>query len=270
MLEPLNFLNNYYDDFFPETSKYNFYRTINNNDVNSFHEFMAVFMDNNKIADFIIKHGLKKTTQQLKTIIQDSIMIVCMDYVRHIDHVILVEILINDYDYKLTKKIISDNIAIVDEKLLFFSQNYLNTNDYISLVSQYLRCLCINKNLSEIQKFITNNDFNIQDLIAASDNSKFAGTILFAALCNDDTSVLKFLLENGIDFKKYESNILKICLYERKPAHLKILFEYGINLNLITSMDIDKEFQPKNIELAKFLVDKVDPLLGMLLMTIHA
>lgn len=259
------FMDKYYLDFFPTILFSDFYITLTTKDVNKFHEFMTIFMNEDIIQQCMQKHNIQMDLVELKNLIKKNIAYNILNNVTTSSK-LLIDILINEYDFIPTTDLLQNNMHALSDELVLFFQNYIEPDKYINLMRERFNALCWGGRLAALKQ-IVNSGFDIQDLIKIPANEEFDITIVAAAIQNNDPNVLKYLLENGVDYKRYEMKMIKTCIKERRLKALKTLIEHGINISIIDNININAKFDKNDIDMCQLLIDNVNPLVAMLLMT---
>lgn len=255
----------HYRDFFPDKLHYEFVELIVNENVDAFHKCMATFMDEEIIKKCMIKHNIQTNLEEFKTTIKKAI---AYYFVSHGKGIKLLKILVTEYDYIPTAEVLlAYNLHYMPEEIILYFQNFIDPIEYIEIMRIRFQFLCWDGKLTDLKRII-DAGFDIQDMIKVSKNESYDETIILTALKNPDVTVLKYLLENDINYKSYEMDILKTCIDMRRLRHLKILIEHGIDVTVLGKIDInDKyEFSSEDVEMCKLLLDNVNPLIVVLLM----
>lgn len=242
----------YYDDHRLQINHY-----IKNDGVPEFHNFMQ-----NMIQEITDPNKLIK--------IKNSIAIAII-YSRLDPYYKFLDILIGYYDYTISERIMN-----------YILHNYYGVNivpllhkfnDITKLIDgiKYYFCKSCahndnieNDNIENLEE-ILNMGFDINQIAVITPDDPYGESALYHAILNSNTTILKFLLDKGILFEKYQLQILNTCIFFQRLNHLKIFVEYGLNFDFL------KDYTHKSsldVEMYKFFMEQnVDPMTIALLFT---
>ena len=229
-------------------------QSINNNDVDLFNAFIEKLMCDNLVNKYIYDNGLTIDIEKFRKKFIEVIL--CTYYEEFPNRVRFIEVLIEKYNFIFEDSMINDIIQLCESiDTLEILNKYYDLGKYMSSVSGLFINMCCYTTLEEIKRFF---DFNLD--ITKINYKTDKCNALFGSLRNSDTNVLKFLLEQNIDFKKYESILLNDCIVNRRHDHLKILVDYGVDLNAMADTKIT--LTEKDISIYKLLHENnIDPLI---------
>lgn len=196
------------------------------NDLMHFHNFVRLYTSDNFIIEFIAKHNITKEYYEKYVIKSLAAAIIISQY----DETLMTT-LIKDYEFVPDDEFMYWALEFMNEKIFFVLCNYIDIAKYQNYIHHVLKKVCSDSNLDAVKK-ICSMGFDVNVLNNTNDG------YLGAALCSatHNPYIVKYLLDAGVEFKKYEYDILNSCL-ARHNETLKLLITYGADINILKNSD---------------------------------
>lgn len=168
-------------------------------------------------------------------------------------------ILIDDYEYEITVEFVRYHLCMdIGPSVLSVFTKYFDLHDFMVEMRQFFKRMCIRGTVTDLQK-ILDYGFNIHDL-TMSTSAYYNENIFYYAISNPDTAIVKYLLDCGIGFQEFQSDILKICVQQQRIDQLRVFVEYGVDLEILNKCILSRN-NDYYVNMYKFLLEnKVDPL----------
>ena len=263
-----NFMLSCHSYFFNGNEFQDFHKALEMGDVEEFHKFMEKLISDNENTIKCMQDTNLDTEKYMEKMM-NSIATSCV-WCHTSKSLRIFEVLLTDYKYVLSDAFLKYHIGNqITLGALIFLSNRIDLRKYLPEIRSMFWGACSQCNIQYIKKF-TGLGFTVQELSESSDNNEYRGqTVWFYALQNDDETVIEFLLENHIDFKKYEFNILRDCIFRQKIKSMKIFIGYGINVSVLNKLK-EENFKKTNVELYKLLIEhNIEPMTAALLQLEH-
>ena len=205
------------------------------NNIENFHKFMEKFRNDELVQKYITKHKLEISLELFKKKFVKSIALHNIRF----DHtsIIIMEILIAEYNFILDKEFMEYAKCFIDTSMLLLFNKYFDLTIYIKEIGYMFKNLCANENADDIKKFLIMG-FDIDNLILVTNSNNYKETAWHGAIISYTPDILKYLLEYSQDFKKYELEMIIDCVRMKRHKHLELLLDYGINLELINNITV--------------------------------
>ena len=256
------FLANYFSYFFSSNEYDNFIDTFRKNNINEFHYYMEkIFGSDEKINECINAKNLNMDSIKFREYMLYSIAI----KVIHQNNLVLSEILLSEYHLNLDN---NEFIRLVikiyaTSYILVIFSKYCNLKQYLSEIKSLFRQIC-QTNIRELDtiKNACNNfstiGLNTSDLCDLQEYEPYHDSLLHFLITYADVKILKYLLDQGFDFKRFEIEIIVNCVKDKKLEMLEMLIDYGVDVSVLNNLDT--KFEPKNIKMYELLTNSgIDP-----------
>ena len=243
------------------------YKINTRQDVNAFRDFMNEIIQEDAIEQRIHENNLQISVEEVRRELLNRIATCyCNGFYDVSGHQSsITNILIKEYNFVPDDEFMRENIpGILNIDMLVFYHNHVDLKRYIPEIGLMFRRVCDAALVDDLKKFV-DIGFDIKELYSVTDTGDYYETIWSTLMHERDVNVLKYLLENGIDYKKYEREFLLECVRNSAFDYLKVLVEHGADLSLLNKIDknADNEIDIKIYHLLE--EHNIDPLTIFLL-----
>ena len=145
----------------------------------------------------------------------------------------LMKILIESYGFKINQEfmdIVEDEMS-ADMFVLF--HNYFVMTSYNTIACKIFNEACIWNELHNIKKII-DLGYNVNQLI------KNRKTRICRLIWDGHYATIEYLLSVGLDFKKYELDVVRTCIYSTNVNMLILFINYGADLEILNKLTHEK------------------------------
>ena len=237
-------------------------------DVYVFRDMMDKIMNSDKAIDnYIFEKKLDINCSIFKEKILFSIA-TCV--ARH--SVDLLEVLFKEYNVKPDASFINYiGYGYMNTNILVLLNEYIDLKNHFPEIKQTFWSLCgYYYNLETLINMIANLNmigFDISDFCDMQNCQNYNHSLLYYLIESDNAINLKYFLDNGFSFKKYQEEAITYCINGRKTECLRVLIDYGIDLTSLEKINI-QTFDQKIIILYDLLTNNnIDPKLTALLIS---
>ena len=235
-----------------------FLRTIRENNSDNFRGYMDILMNNDEIDRYILEKNLRMDVTEFR----ERILYAIATY--SINSADILEVLLSEYNFQPNDKYIDYVINLYTSSEIFIVlKNYVDLPSYFPKIKRMFWRECrIIKVFESIKKTIVDLNFvglSTRDLCDMQDCKVYYETLLYYLIENGTIEILKYFLDEGLDFKKYETESILYCINVKKIEELKLLIDYGADLSVIEKINIDPDYSGK-IKMYNFLLkNNIDP-----------
>ena len=217
---------------------------IARDDIDNFYKYMEENTNIEVIASYITKNKMEISEDLFKINFVKTVAAFLLIY--PYKNITKIEILITDYGFVLDKNFLECGRNYCTMDLLILFHKYFDLAQYINEIANIFQKICFNISIDGIKQFITMG-FNITDLINLTNDNKYEATVWYAAIENEDPDILKYLLEQNVNFKKHELEMVKQCVDIDGDKHLKLLINYGVNLEFLNIVPNERTMNIYNL-----------------------
>ena len=200
------------------------------NDIPGFYNFMSKFSTNEAIYEFMLKHPAKNELECTK---ENFIKTVAHYNISYANRCNLMRILINEYELKGDDDFFKKAIANMRFDMFKLFCCYFDLSKYGFSLHPLFNKLCEKGYINQI-KYILNLGFDI-NILNWSELSKYTLTSIHKALVNNQYTIVEYLLNVGVNFKKFEVDILKHCIKDGKFDMLKLFINHGADIQVLNN-----------------------------------
>lgn len=251
--------------FYNKTELEELYITFKNEDLEKFRDFMSKLLNRDLVIQNIESSKMTISVDKFRNDVMLAILRASYEY--HTTK--FMDILINEYGLILTDEFVAASIYNyrVDSNIFAALHKYADVKKHIAVVKFYFNGKCYRKNADSIRNFL-DLGYSIREL-CESDSIYYSELPVFSAVANNDTSVLLFLLQQNVDIKKYETDLVRYCVYHSRYKHLKILIEYGVDLQVLTRINISEINQDAQKINELLVQNNIDPIYITIALTVQ-
>ena len=241
-------------------------RSYNNSDVDAFRKFMNRILEENTLERRVLDAELTidLTSARCECIKQVALQDLCYEE----ESKIIMEVLIKEYDLDLSdefmKKLMEHSMRV---EMLEFFHEYVDLKKYPERIKGLFDRWCFDYITVEHIGILEDIGINVMKLCNETINDEYHRTILSKILHNRNEKFFIYLLEHGINYKKYEPNIIFDCVAYRLSGALLKLIEIGADISVLKNFK-NKKSDSSDIKMYNLLEDlDIDPMTIALLLT---
>lgn len=224
-----------------------------NKDFNEFRRLVAQYLSDEYLEKYIKEKNITYSVTELRVLARNEIinLIAYLFEPNMIDTASyeFLNIMINEFEYEIDDSLLGSLDHMSIDAVIYFSK-FGDIGKYTWLIKKLFRRLCQDSNtITDLEK-LKELGFTIEELCEEYDNTPYYLTVICSSISNNDVVILKYLLDHGMQFKKYETQAFLHCIKHMKLAHIKILVEYGGDINILNKISSarleDKIFEMYN------------------------
>ena len=262
----------HYSYIFSEDEKNNFFNTFRENNICEFCIYMdRIINSDESIARYISEKNLNIDVTEFKEKILHSIARRATPHYKNI-----LEILLTEYNFQLDDIFIKKTINsyFITSEIFVLLNDYINLKIYFPEIKQaFWKSRRFDKHfdleaIKNTQKNLNVIGLSTTEFCDMQDCADYYDSLLYGLIECDNIQILKYFLDEGLNFKKYELDVIMHCIEYNKIEHLELLIDYGIDISLLEKTN--KKFQPKKIQLYNLLVkNNIDPFFAAMMININ-
>ena len=222
---------------------FNIRKIFQNNDENSFHNFMGKYDSYEDIKEFWdpqIDFPLGPFNKFFNNFVAEA-NISC----EQSSSIHLMKILINDYGFIPDEKFMT-NIRNMEVDMLMLFHQLFDLSNYVHEVKYIFVRECHGGSSDKIKQ-ILGIGYNINKLIG----DEYFSSAIYKIVQFKRYHIMEYMLDSGFDLKIFEYNTLLHCVKKKDIKMLTILIKHGANMDVLNNNNIETK---SVTELYNFLV----------------
>lgn len=209
-------------------------------DFNEFRRLVAQYLSDEYLEKYIKEKNITHSVTELRVLARNEIinMIAYLFEPNTINTASyeFLNIMINEFEYEIDDNMLGSLYRMSIDAVIYFSK-FCDIRKYTWLIKKLFYTLCRDSNTIEDFEKLKELGFTIEELLCEEcDNNQYYSTVICFSISNTSVVILKYLLDHGMKFKKYETQAFLHCIRHMKLAHMKILVEYGGDINVLNKI----------------------------------
>lgn len=209
-------------------------------DVNTFRKFVNDIIEESSLEKRVTDAGL--TIDKIDAKYHCIIQIALASFRYEPQSRIIIEVLMKEYDLDLTDDLMRKFFAKhPTAKMLEFFSEYIDLKRFPNEVRDLFENWCCHFIGIEDAEILEKIGFNVMDFANSMTNGEYHSTIYGRLFYNRYDKLLKYLFERGLDYKKFEKEILMDCIKYRMTESFKYLLTLGLDISSLRNFREQKK-----------------------------